>query len=140
MKYFRLEEFVRSTTAERLGIDNTPDSSIVDNLCLLVEKILNPLREIYGRPIVVNSGYRCPELNRVVGGVKNSAHIYGRAADIRSSHHYRDENKELGDILIANIYVWPIDQVIFEKCDSTGCPSWIHVSFSRSPRREVIYT
>lgn len=140
MKYFRIEEFTRSATAERLGIDNTPDSCIVENLCLLVDKILNPLREIYGRPIVVNSGYRCQKLNKLVGGVKYSAHLDGRAADIRSSHHYRDENKEIGNILVANINEWPIDQVIFEKCDASGCPSWIHVAFSRSPRRQILYT
>lgn len=140
MKYFRIEEFTRSATAERLGIDNTPNSCIIENLCMLVDKILNPLREIYGRPIVVNSGYRCQKLNKLVGGVKFSAHLDGRAADIRSSHNYRDENKEIGDILVANINDWPIDQVIFEKCDAMGFPSWIHVAFSLSPRRQVIYT
>lgn len=140
MKYFSIDELVYSTTAERHGIDNTPDADVVNNLCCLIDSILNPLRELYGRPIIVTSGYRCPKLNKLVGGVKYSAHLDGRAADIRSCYHFRGENKQLGNILLAHINDWPIDQVIFEKCDATGGPSWIHVAFSRSPRRQVIYT
>lgn len=140
MKYFILDEFTYSEVAERLGIDNTPNAGIVHNLSCLVDYILNPLREKYGSPIVVNSGYRCHKLNKVVGGVKNSAHIDGRAADIRALNSCRRDNMQIGNILLAHINDWPIDQVIFEKCDATGCPSWIHVAFSRSPRRQVIYT
>lgn len=140
MQYFSIEELTRSATAERLGIDNTPDVCIVDNLCLLVASILDPLRERYGRPIIVTSGYRCQKLNKLVGGVKYSAHLDGRAADVRSSNNDRELNKKIGEILVAHIDVWPIDQVIFEKCDHRGLPSWIHVAFSRSPRRQVIYT
>lgn len=140
MKYFSIEELIYSATAERHGIDNTPYVCIVDNLHRLVSSILDPLREKYGYPIVVNSGYRCQKLNKLVGGVKNSAHIDGRAADIRAVHACRRDNMQIGNILLAHIKDWPIDQVIFEKCDATGCPSWIHVAFSRSPRRQVIYT
>lgn len=140
MKYFSIEELTYSATSERLGIDNTPDTCIVNNLHRLVVSILDPLREEYGFPIVVNSGYRCKELNKYVGGSKYSAHIDGRAADIRALRACRRDNTQLGNILLAHINDWPIDQVIFEKCDATGCPSWIHVAFSRSPRRQVIYT
>lgn len=139
MTYFSIEELTYSATAERYGIDNTPDDGIVVNLCNLIGKILDPLREEYGRPIVVTSGYRCEKLNKKIGGSKKSAHIYGRAADIRSSNYDRELNKKIGDILCAHKDVWPIDQVIFEKCDHRGLPSWIHVAFSRSPRREIIY-
>lgn len=140
MKYFSIEELTYSFTAEVYCIDNTPDADIVGNLGRLVSSILDPLREEYGYPIVVSSGYRCRKLNKVVGGVKNSAHIDGRAADIRAVHACRRDNMQIGNILLAHINDWPIDQVIFEKCDATGCPSWIHVAFSRSPRRQVIYT
>lgn len=140
MKYFSIAELTYSATAERHGIHNTPDVCIVDNLHRLVSSILDPLREEYGFAIVVNSGYRCHKLNKIVGGVKNSAHIDGRAADIRAVHVCRRDNMQIGNILLAHLNDWPIDQVIFEKCDATGCPSWIHVAFSRSPRRQVIYT
>lgn len=140
MKYFSIEELTRSLAAEVYCIDNMPDSGIVLNLNCLVSTILDPLREEYGFPIVVNSGYRCRKLNKMVGGSKNSAHIYGRAADISAVHACRRDNMQIGNILLAHINDWPIDQVIFEKCDVTGCPSWIHVAFSRSPRRQVIYT
>lgn len=140
MKYFSIQELTYSATAERHCIDNTPDAGIVGNLRRLVSSILDPLREEYGWSIVVNSGYRCQKLNKIVGGVKNSAHIDGRAADIRAVHALRRDNIRLGNILLAHINDWPIDQVIFEKCDATGCPSWIHVAFSLSPRRQVIYT
>lgn len=140
MKYFSIKELTYSATAERLGIDNTPDVCIVENLHRLVASILDPLREKYGYPIVVNSGYRCQKLNKVVGGVKCSSHIDGCAADIRALCSCRRDNMQIGNILLAHIKDWPIDQVIFEKCDATGCPSWIHVAFSLSPRRQVIYT
>lgn len=140
MKYFSIDELTYSSISERHGIDNTPDVRIVDNLYRLVSSILDPLREKYGHPIVVNSGYRCQKLNKVVGGVKCSSHIDGRAADIRAVHACRRDNMQIGNILLAHINDWPIDQVIFEKCDATGCPLWIHVAFSRSPRRQVIYT
>lgn len=72
MKYFTIKELCKSTTAEQLGIDNSPNSEIVNNLKQLVEYILDPLRERYGKPIHVNSGYRCPALNKAVNGSKTS--------------------------------------------------------------------
>lgn len=140
MLYFSIEELTYSATAERHGIDNTPDVCIVDNLRRLVASILDPLREEYGFPIVINSGYRCQKLNKIVGGVKNSAHIDGRAVDIRALKSCRRDNMQIGNILLAHLNDWPIDQVIFEKCDASGCPSWIHVAFSRSPLRQILYT
>lgn len=77
-----LSEFTRSATATARGIDNTPDIQSIVNLCALCHRILEPLRKWYGKPITINSGYRCQELNRAVGGAKNSYHQYGRAADI----------------------------------------------------------
>ena len=82
MKYFSIEELVKSATAERLTIDNTPPRAAQRMLTILVEQLLDPIRRRYGAPIIVTSGYRCPALNTAVGGVANSHHIVGCAADI----------------------------------------------------------
>ena len=82
-RYFTLDEFVRSATAQTHGIANVPSAEAVRNLELLTKCVLDPLREAWGAPIIVNSGYRCPELNKAVGGAKASYHMQGMAADIR---------------------------------------------------------
>lgn len=82
-QYFKVEELLRSETAERYGIDNTPtDDDIIDNINYTIRR-LDEIREGYGKPIIINSGYRCPELNRKVGGVSSSFHQLGLAVDIR---------------------------------------------------------
>ena len=82
MKYFSIEELSKSASAERLAIDNTLPRAARQMLTILVEQLLDPIRRRYGAPIVVTSGYRCPALNTAVGGVANSHHIVGCAADI----------------------------------------------------------
>ena len=82
MKYFSIEELTQSATAERLAIDNTPPRAARQMLTILAEQLLDPIRRRYGAPIIVSSGYRCPALNTAVGGVANSHHIVGCAADI----------------------------------------------------------
>lgn len=81
MKHFTLSEFTRSGTAERYGIENTPNESQVRNIECLCALILDPLREAVGHPIIINSGYRCHRLNSILWGARNSAHIHGLAAD-----------------------------------------------------------
>ena len=88
MKHFKIEEFTYSITAQHLGIDNTPSGEAVKNLERLVSRVLDPLREAWGSPIIVTSGYRCPELNARVGGVKTSYHLRGMAADIRPNNGF----------------------------------------------------
>ena len=80
--YFTIQELSKSATAERLAIDNTPPRAARQMLTILVEQLLDPIRRRYGAPIIVTSGYRCPALNTAVGGVANSHHIVGCAADI----------------------------------------------------------
>ena len=80
--YFTISELTASATALREGIDNRPTESAYHLLHVLVEQLLDPIREAWGEPIVVSSGYRCKELNALVGGVKNSHHMLGCAADI----------------------------------------------------------
>ena len=82
MKYFTIKELTRSTTARLRGIDNTPSQQVINNLTALVDNVLDPLREAWGMPIHVNSGYRCKALNEAVGGVPASQHMLGEAADI----------------------------------------------------------
>ncbi len=128
MKYFTLSELLRSGTASLRGIDNTPHSNqIVSNLKLLVEHILDPLREAWGKPIHVNSGYRCPQLNKEVGGSPTSQHMKGEAADITVGN--RADNRRLYHLL-ASMHL-PVDQAINERDFA-----WIHVSYGPRHRRQ----
>ena len=76
-KHFTLSEFTRSEKAQAKGIDNTPSLEAVSNLQYLCQQVLEPLRQWIGKPVVINSGYRCSELNQLVGGVNNSQHMTG---------------------------------------------------------------
>ena len=82
MKYFSLSELTHSDTAVSLGLDNTPTAAAVPLMIELIDRVLDPLRESWGGPICVSSGYRCPMLNEKVGGVEGSYHTRGMAADI----------------------------------------------------------
>lgn len=132
MKYFTMRELTSSATAKRKGIDNTPTGTERAALTALVANILDPLREAYGKPIVVTSAYRCARLNRAVGGAKNSQHVKGEAADIRSLSDTVSENKRLFDLIVE--LKLPYDQLI----DEYGY-NWVHVSFSRMNRRQILH-
>ena len=130
MKYFTIKELCKSSTATQKRIDNSPNSEIVSNLEQLVDDILDPLREAYGKPIKVNSGYRCEALNKAVGGSKTSYHKTGLAADITGGS--KTENKKIFEL--AQKLKLPFDQLIDEKNFS-----WIHISFSKKPRKQVLH-
>lgn len=130
MKYFTIKELCKSSTAIQKRIDNTPNSEIVSNLKQLVDQVLDPLRKRYGKPIKVNSGYRCEQLNKAVKGAINSQHIKGLAADITAGSV--EENKILFQ-LVQELNL-PFDQLIDEKNFS-----WIHVSVSNKPRKQVLH-
>lgn len=130
MKYFTIKELCKSSTATLKRIDNTPNSEIVNNLEQLVDNILDPLREEYGKPIKVNSGYRSPVLNKVVGGSKTSQHMTGLAADITTGSVM--ENRRLF-ALVQSLNL-PFDQLIDENKFK-----WIHVSYSENPRKQVLH-
>lgn len=83
-KHFSLDEFTISQEAVRLGIDNTPPQRIILNIRELCESMLDPLRDALNAPLIISSGYRCPELNRRINGAPGSAHMHGLAADIVS--------------------------------------------------------
>ena len=98
MKYFSISELTYSTKAKELHIDNTPFSyAIVDNLTNLIENLLDPIRDAWGKPLHVNSGYRCPALNKAVGGKPTSQHLKGEAADITAGS--KAENKKLFEMI-----------------------------------------
>ena len=130
MKYFTIKELCKSTTAISKNIDNSPNSEITKNLEQLVDNILDPLREKYGKPIKVNSGYRCEALNKAVGGSKTSQHRYGQAADITGNS--KSENKKLFEL--AQELKLPFDQLIDESNFS-----WVHISYSNKPRKQILH-
>jgi uncharacterized protein YcbK (DUF882 family) len=131
MKYFTIRELTKSATAERKGINNDPSIQVVKNLTALIEKVLDPLREAYGKPIIVTSGYRCERLNRAVGGAASSQHVKGEAADIRSVQDTPEENKKLFDLIVK--MKLPFDQLINEYGYD-----WVHVSFGARHRRQKL--
>lgn len=127
--YFTLEEFTRSWTAVKHGICNDPSEKVIANLNYGCSKVLDPLRQTYGKPIIITSGYRCKELNKLVGGVTNSWHQDGNAADIHISS--KVEARELFAILKSNPNV---DTCLFEHTAKT---QWLHVQWNvfKTPRR-----
>lgn len=129
-KYFTLNELTRSATATRKGINNSPSPLIKSNLEAIIEKVLDPLREKWGKPIIVTSGYRCPKLNTIIGGASGSQHTKGEAVDIRTATDTRDENMKLLKILLKSDIVY--DQVISEYVDAQGRPDWIHISYKKN--------
>lgn len=132
MRYFTFKELTRSVTAEALGIDNTASPEIKASLKMLVDKVLDPLRERWGAPIIVTSGYRCPRLNQVVGGAKSSQHMKGEAADITARSRSRSDNIRLFELIKSSGL--PFDQLIDEKNYS-----WIHVSYGKRQRRQILH-
>lgn len=132
-EYFTLEELTKSGTATRLGIDNTPNAEIVRNLQYGANMVLDPLRRLYKKPILINSGYRCQELNKAVGGVANSWHTKGNAADI----HIKDEQeaKTLFNLLKK---LPSVDTVLYEHSKTSV---WLHVQWdmTKNPRHHFNY-
>lgn len=130
MKYFSFQEFEWSETAYRHGIDNTLPDKLKGNVAALVDKVLDPLREAWGKPITVTSGYRCAALNKAVGGSATSHHCKGMAADISTGN--KVENRRLFQLIID--LGLPFTQLIDEKNFS-----WVHVSLDQSDvKRQVL--
>lgn len=120
MKYFSVEELCRSEKAKKLGIKNIPNEAQRANLVALIEKVLDPLREMYGKPIMVSSGFRNYNTNQAVGGSKTSDHMSGCAADIYAKGGVT-ENKKLAKMIAEKLC---FSQLIDEKGYA-----WVHVSF-----------
>jgi hypothetical protein len=133
-KNFLLEELVFSITANNHGINNTPNAEAKAALKRLAVEVLQPIRDAWGQPIVVTSGYRCPKLNACVGGVKNSQHVLGQAADIKAANP-ADNGKLFACIkrLIESGKI-KAGQCIWEYGSRT-CPKWVHVSLPRAGKK-----
>lgn len=112
-----------------MGIDNTPTPEARANLTALVDAVLDPLRERYGYPVHVSSGYRCPRLNKAVGGSETSQHEEGEAADI-----YVVKAREMAMLFAMIYYLLPYDQLIWERGNDEA-PAWIHVSYREGANR-----
>ncbi len=119
MKYFSFQEMERSATATRYAIDNTIPAALKNNVQQLVDCVLDPLRQAWGRPLTISSGYRCPELNKSVGGSPTSHHLRGMAADITTGN--KVDNRKLFQLIVD--LKLPYTQLIDEKDFS-----WVHVS------------
>ena len=141
-EHFKLSEFTRSATATARKIDNTPSQEVISNLKVLCQNVLEPLRAFAQQPIIISSGYRCPQLNIKVGGVYSSQHTLGEACDIRlpvSKHTTQRDGKAHTDKEILNSWFdWIVtntdfDQAIIETAN--GKDFWLHVSCRRNKRK-----
>lgn len=126
---FTLEELIKSETAEKYGIDNTPSEKVIQNLTKLAETILQPIRDELQTPIRVSSGYRSPELNQKIGGVKSSQHTDGSASDLTLGT--KNRNKILFSVIVRMIKEGKIK--VGQLIDEYNY-SWIHVSLPREKK------
>ena len=124
MKYFTIQELTASATALREGIDNRPSKCAYHLLHVLVDQLLDPIREAWGEPIVVSSGYRCKQLNTLVGGAKYSHHILGCAADIIAGN--RADHRRLFRLIVK---MQQEGRIKFTQLILEGNGRWIHISY-----------
>lgn len=134
MRYFTIEELEHSDTAVKYKIDNTSNGETRTNLIKLIELLLDPIRTKWGKPIKVNSGYRCSKLNRMVGGVSTSQHLLGEAVDITVGSS--EENKKLFEMILS------MSNILFDQLILEDGGKWIHISLKwrtvSKNRREVL--
>lgn len=131
-KNLSLLECVTSQTAERKGIDNTPDADVICNLKTIAEKVFQPLRTHFKKPIRVSSGYRSPNLNRAIGGSVTSQHVKGEALDLQATNGFT--NRQIYDYVKKNL---DFDQLIWEY-GTDNEPAWVHVSYRAKGNRKQI--
>ena len=135
-KNFTLEEMYHSNTAEAKGIDNTPNEEVVENLRALCEKVLQPIRDELDEPITVNSGYRCEKLNKAVGGVSNSAHKTGSAADITLGN--KTDNERLFNLIVK---MRKSGKIEFDQLLDESDYAWVHIAYKKDGknRNQVLH-
>ena len=130
-KNFSLQEMTKSQTALRRGIDNTPTPDKIEPLTRLCEKVLQPVRDHFDRPVTITSGYRSPELCMAIGSKPTSQHTKGQAADFEVPGV---SNMEVAQWIAENC---EFDQLILE-CYTGGNTGWIHCSYVHEPRKELL--
>lgn len=129
MKYFSFKEMIQSDTAKSNNIENIPDWEQIDALRSLIEAVLDPLREWYGSPITINSGFRSEALNSAVGGVSTSYHLGGFAADLNTGS--REENQKIFNYIKDNL---PFTELGWE-----GNGTWVHVAYIKGRDEKQIF-
>ncbi len=126
-QHFTLEELTASTTAIRLGINNTPNAKVITNLTILAKGLESVRSLLGGHPISIDSGYRCPALNKVVNGSATSGHLLGYAADFLCPA-FGNSKSIVAKIMTSNI--------LFDQCIMEG--TWVHISFDPRMRQEIL--
>ena len=124
-KNYSLEELCATNSK----LENRPNQNNINSLSLLVKEVLQPLRDLYGKPIHVSSGFRSALVNKSVGGVPTSEHCFGRAADLDTGS--KEENEKIYNLIKNNIPYWR--QLINEKNFS-----WVHVSYNRDDNKKQL--
>jgi hypothetical protein len=127
-KHITFNEATKSPTAIRNGIKNEPNAQELSNMKLVAEKCFEPLREWYGKPIKVNSFFRCEKLNTLVKGSKTSQHVEGKAIDMDAGS--KQENKK--------IFEWCKANLVFDQIINEYDYSWVHISYNASKNRNQI--
>lgn len=135
MKHFNLSEFFRSSTAAKNGIKNEPSSdekaTIVRNINLLVDNVLDPIRDKLCTQVIITSGYRCPKVNKLVGGANNSQHMSGCAADFHVKGFTRSM---MYDVFFGIYYTIDFDQIIYYRNKNI-----IHISYVENGNRHEAF-
>lgn len=135
MKHFNLSEFFLSSTATKNSIKNEPSlderATVARNINLLVDNILDPVRDVVRTPIIITSGYRCPQVNRLVGGVDNSQHMSGCAADF---HVQGFTSSMMHQVFLYIFNTLEFDQLIYYRSKN-----FIHVSYVENGNRHEAF-
>lgn len=135
MKNFKLSEFFQSSTAAKNGIKNEPSAderaTIVRNINLLVDNVLDPIRDKFCAPVVITSGYRCPQVNRLVGGVDNSQHMSGCAADFHVGGFTPS--------MMYQVFLYISDTLEFDQLIYYRRKNFIHVSYVENCNRHEAF-
>lgn len=122
-----LAEVTKSDTAIKNGISNLPSQEHYDNLAAIANKIFQPIRQHFGKPIAVTSGYRSPALNKKVGGSATSAHCAGQALDLDADVFGGLTNADIFNYVKANL---EYDQIIWEFGTDKN-PDWVHIGYKK---------
>jgi zinc D-Ala-D-Ala carboxypeptidase len=133
-KYTTLQEVIKSNMASVLQIQNIPNAEQIANLKLVCTEVFDKVREHFGKPIGITSGFRSPELNKRIGGSKNSQHLEGKALDIDGDILGGVSNKDIFDYIKNNCI---FDQLIWEF-GSENAPDWVHISYNKGVNRKQI--
>jgi hypothetical protein len=133
-KYTTLQEVIKSNTASVLQIQNIPNDEQIRNLKLLCIEVFDKVREHFGKPIGITSGFRSIELNQRIGGSKNSQHMEGKALDIDGDLLGGVSNKDIFEFIKNNC---TFDQLIWEF-GTENAPDWVHVSYNKGVNRKQI--